>query len=33
MPDKKGKLTGAISKPEKGKPDNIGSVAWKMMTN
>lgn len=33
MPDKKGKLTGTISKAEKGKPDNIGSVTWKMMTN
>ena len=30
--DKKGKLTGAISKAEKGKPDNIGKVTWKMMT-
>ncbi len=32
-PDKKGRLTGAISKTEKGKPDNIGTVTWKMMTN
>ncbi len=31
-PDKKGKLVGNISKAEKGKPDNIGKVTWKMMT-
>jgi alpha-D-xyloside xylohydrolase len=31
-PDKKGKLAGFISKAEKGKPDNIGKVGWKMMT-
>ena len=31
-PDKKGKLAGSISKAEKGKPDNIGKVSWKMMT-
>jgi alpha-glucosidase (family GH31 glycosyl hydrolase) len=30
--DKKGKLAGTISKPEKGKPDNLGKVTWKMMT-
>jgi len=30
--DKKGKLTGTISKAEKGKPDNIGIVTWKFMT-
>ena len=32
-PDKKGKLAGSISKAEKGKPDNIGKVSWKMMTD
>lgn len=31
-PDKKGKLSGTISKPEKGKPDNVGAVTWKYMT-
>ncbi len=30
--DKKGKLTGTVSKAEKGKPDNIGKVTWKFMT-
>lgn len=30
--DKKGKLSGTISKAEKGKPDNIGNVSWKWMT-
>lgn len=30
--DKRGKLSGIISKPEKGKPDNIGKVTWKFMT-
>jgi len=30
--DKKGKLTGSISKVEKGKPDNLGNVTWKFMT-
>jgi alpha-D-xyloside xylohydrolase len=30
--DKKGKLTGTISKAEKGKPDNVGQVTWKYMT-
>ena len=30
--DKKGKLSGTISKAEKGKPDNIGVVTWKFMT-
>ncbi len=29
--DKKGRLTGTISKAEKGKPDNIGIVTWKFM--
>ncbi len=29
--DKKGKMQGTISKAEKGKPDNIGIVTWKMM--
>jgi len=29
---KKGKLAGSISKVEKGKPDNIGTVTWKVMT-
>jgi alpha-D-xyloside xylohydrolase len=31
-PDKKGKMQGTISKAEKGKPDNIGKVTWKLMT-
>jgi len=31
--DKKGKLVGIISKAEKGKPDNIAKVTWKMMTD
>jgi len=31
-PDRKGKLTGTVSKAEKGKPDNIGQVTWKFMT-
>lgn len=31
-PDKKGKLKGTISRAEKGKPDNIGTVTWKFMT-
>jgi alpha-glucosidase (family GH31 glycosyl hydrolase) len=30
--DKKGKPEGAISKAEKGKPDNIGKVTWRIMT-
>jgi alpha-D-xyloside xylohydrolase len=30
--DNKGKLTGTISKAEKGKPDNVGTVTWKFMT-
>ena len=30
--DKKGKLSGAISKAEKGKPDNLGKVTWKFMS-
>ena len=30
--DKKGKLAGSVSKAEKGKPDNIGNVTWKFMT-
>jgi alpha-glucosidase (family GH31 glycosyl hydrolase) len=30
--DKKGKLSGTMSKAEKGKPDNIGSVTWKFMS-
>jgi alpha-D-xyloside xylohydrolase len=30
--DKKGKLTGSFSKAEKGKPDNIGKVTWRFMT-
>jgi alpha-D-xyloside xylohydrolase len=29
---KNGTLKGTISKPEKGKPDNIGTVTWKFMT-
>lgn len=32
VPDKKGKPVGTISKAEKGKPDNIGKISWKMMT-
>jgi alpha-glucosidase (family GH31 glycosyl hydrolase) len=32
VPDKKGKPSGTISKPEKGKPDNIGKVTFKFMT-
>lgn len=31
-PDKKGKLSGTITKAEKGKPDNIGAVTWEMMS-
>lgn len=30
--NKRGELKGSISKAEKGKPDNIGSVSWKFMT-
>ena len=30
--DKKGKLSGTISKAEKGKPDNLGKVSWKFMS-
>lgn len=30
--DKKGNLTGKISKATKGKPDNIGKITWKFMT-
>jgi alpha-D-xyloside xylohydrolase len=30
--DKKGKLSGTISKAEKGKPDNVGVVTWKFMS-
>ncbi|HLN55904.1 MAG TPA: TIM-barrel domain-containing protein [Bacteroidales bacterium] len=30
--DKKGKLTGTISKPEKDKPDNIGKVTFRFMS-
>jgi alpha-glucosidase (family GH31 glycosyl hydrolase) len=33
LKDKKGKLTGTISRAEKGKPDNIGVVSWKFMTS
>jgi alpha-D-xyloside xylohydrolase len=33
VPDKKGKTVGTISKAEKGKPDNIGKVSWKIMTD
>ena len=29
---KKGKLAGSISRVDPGKPDNIGKVTWKMMT-
>lgn len=31
--DKKGRLQGNISKAEKGKPDNVGKVTFKFMTN
>jgi alpha-D-xyloside xylohydrolase len=31
--DQKGKLVGSLSKAEKGLPDNIGKVSWRMMTN
>jgi len=31
FPGKKGKLTGTISKAEKGKPDNVGVVTWRFM--
>jgi alpha-D-xyloside xylohydrolase len=31
-PDKKGKLKGTISKAEKGKPDNVGTVTWRFMS-
>jgi alpha-D-xyloside xylohydrolase len=31
-PDKEGKLKGTISKAEKGKPDNVGVVSWRFMT-
>ncbi len=30
--NKKGKLSGSVSKAEKGKPDNLGNVTWKFMT-
>jgi alpha-glucosidase (family GH31 glycosyl hydrolase) len=30
--DKKGRLSGSISKAEKGKPDNLGVVTWKFMS-
>lgn len=30
--DKSGKLKGKISKPEKGKPDTVGNVTWKFMS-
>lgn len=30
--NKKGKFSGTISKAEKGKPDNIGIVTWRFMT-
>ncbi|MGV8139046.1 MAG: TIM-barrel domain-containing protein [Mangrovibacterium sp.] len=33
VPDKKGKPVGTISKAEKGKPDNIGKVSWKIMAD
>ena len=32
MKDKNGNLKGTISKAEKGKPDNIGKVTWKFMS-
>jgi alpha-D-xyloside xylohydrolase len=31
--DRKGNLTGKIAKPEKGKPDTIGEITWKFMTD
>lgn len=31
-PDKNGKLSGSISKAEKGRPDNIGAVTWRFMS-
>jgi alpha-glucosidase (family GH31 glycosyl hydrolase) len=31
-PDKKGKPTGTFSKADKGKPDNIGVITWKFMS-
>ncbi len=31
--DKKGNARGTFSKAEKGKPDNIGNVTWKFMSN
>ncbi len=31
-PDKKGKLSGSISKAGKGMPDNVGNVTWKFMS-
>lgn len=31
-PDKKGRPAGKVSPAEKGKPDNIGKITWKMMT-
>jgi alpha-glucosidase (family GH31 glycosyl hydrolase) len=30
--DQKGKRSGTISKAEKGKPDNVGAVTWRYMT-
>jgi len=30
--NKKGRLSGTVSKAEKGKPDNLGIVTWKFMT-
>lgn len=30
--DRTGKLTGTLSKAEKGKPDNVGKVTWRFMT-
>lgn len=30
--DRKGRLKGSISKAERGKPDNIGTVNWRFMT-
>lgn len=30
--DRKGRLKGHISKAEKGKPDNVGTVTWRFMT-
>ena len=30
--DKKGKLAGSVSKAEMGKPDNLGKISWKFMT-